>query len=69
MRYILALAITLGLALPAVAAEFYVVQDKSTKKCKVVSAKPTDQTWIVVGNAAFKSQSEADQQLTILCKQ
>ena len=69
MKYALALVITLGLALPAAAAEYYVVQDSGTKKCKVVATKPTEKTWIVVGNTAFKTQSEADQQLTVLCKQ
>jgi hypothetical protein len=35
----------------AMAAEYYVVQEKATKKCKVVETRPsaTETTWIQVG--------------------
>lgn len=69
MKYFIALAITLGLALPASAAEYYVVQEKTTKKCKVVTTKPTEETWIVVGDTAFKTQTEADEQVKVICKE
>jgi hypothetical protein len=46
----------------ALAAEYYVVQEKTTKKCKVVETRPsaTETTWIQVGLAAFKTREEAD---------
>ena len=69
MKYLMAFAILLGLSLPAAAAEYYVVQDTTTKKCKVVNVKPTEKTWIVIGNTAFKTQTEAEDQIKIVCKE
>jgi hypothetical protein len=45
----------------AMAADYYVVQDKTTKKCKVVETKPaaTETTWIQIGPMAFKTRDEA----------
>ena len=53
----------------AVAAEYYIVQEKSTKKCKVVEARPTETTWVQVGPLAFKTRDEADKQLAVVCKE
>jgi hypothetical protein len=53
----------------AMAAEYYVVQEKSTKKCKVVEARPTETTWVQVGPLDFKTRDEADRQVTVLCKE
>jgi vancomycin permeability regulator SanA len=39
-----------ALATPALAAEFYIVQDSTTKRCTIVEQKPTSQTTVVVGN-------------------
>ena len=46
-----------GLLMSTASAEYYIVQEKATKKCKVVETKPTDTTWIQVGPASFKTQS------------
>jgi hypothetical protein len=60
IRFALA-AIAVLLATPALAQEFYVVQDTSTKKCTVVSQKPTTTTMVVVGDGkVFKTQTEAE---------
>lgn len=69
MKHLIAVAMTLAFASPAFAAEYYVVQDKTTKKCKVVTTKPTEETWVVVGNSAFKTQTEADEQVKVVCKE
>ena len=53
----------------ASAAEYYVVQERDTKKCKVVQTRPTETTWIQVGPLAFKTQEEADRQLKVICKE
>jgi hypothetical protein len=44
------------------AAEFYVVQDTSTKQCRVVEQKPTGGQIVVVGsgNQAYATEDEAD---------
>ena len=48
-----------------------VVQEKATKKCKVVETKPsaTETTWIQVGPMAFKTRDEAEKQVTVICKE
>jgi hypothetical protein len=69
MKHLIAVVMTLAFASPAFAAEYYVVQDKTTKKCKVVTTKPTEETWVVVGNSAFKTQTEADEQVKVVCNE
>lgn len=49
-------------------ADYYIVQEKATKNCKVVETKPTETTWIQIGPAAFKTKSEADTQVAVVCK-
>lgn len=41
-------------------AEYYVVQDTSTKKCTIVDKKPTTSTTVVVGDGVFKTKTEAE---------
>jgi hypothetical protein len=53
----------------AMAAEYYIVQEKATKKCKVVEARPTETTWVQVGPLAFKTRDEADKQVAVVCKE
>ena len=53
----------------ALAAEYYVVQERTTKKCKVVETRPTETTWVQVGPLAFKSREEADRQVAVICKE
>jgi hypothetical protein len=64
----LAIAAVAMLSSSALAAEYYVVQEKTTKKCKVVEARPTETTWVQVGPLAFKTQDEADKQVKLICK-
>ena len=54
-----------GLALAAFAtpamADFYVVQDTSTKRCTIVEQKPTTSTTVVVGGGqVYTSRTEAE---------
>ena len=65
----LAALATAFLSSGALAAEYYVVQEKSTKKCKVVETRPAETTWVQVGPLAFKTREEADKQVTVLCKE
>jgi hypothetical protein len=44
----------------AMAAEFYVVRDSTTKKCTVVETKPTSTTTTVVDNGIYKTKTEAE---------
>jgi hypothetical protein len=65
----LAIAAVAMLSSSGLAAEYYVVQEKTTKKCKVVEARPTETTWVQVGPLAFKTQDEADKQVKVICKE
>ena len=45
---------------PALAEEYYVVQDSTTKKCTIVKEKPTSSTsFKVLGVTIFKTESDA----------
>jgi hypothetical protein len=66
---ILALAAVAILSSTASAAEYYVVQEKSSRKCKVVETRPTETTWVQVGPLAFKSRDEAERQVKVICKE
>jgi sporulation protein YlmC with PRC-barrel domain len=46
----------------AAAADFYIVQDSSTKQCRVVEEKPTGSTLTIVGGESrtYASQAEAE---------
>ncbi|HMF24242.1 MAG TPA: hypothetical protein VKG24_19275 [Pseudolabrys sp.] len=64
----------IALASPAIAllmstasADYYIVQEKATKKCKVVETRPTDTTWIQIGPASFRTQSDAEKQIKTVC--
>lgn len=54
------LAAALLTAQTAMAAEFYVVRDATTKKCTVVDAKPTTTTTTIVDNGTYKTKTEAE---------
>jgi hypothetical protein len=51
----------------ALAAEYYVVQEKTTRECRVVETRPTETTWIQVGPLSFKTRDEAERQVKVLC--
>ena len=61
MRLKLAVAaLALVIATPAFAAEYYIVQSASSKKCSVASKKPTSDKMALVGDGtAYKSKKEA----------
>ena len=45
---------------PALAAEFYIVQSPTTKKCEIVDKKPTTTTTTVVGDGkVYQTREEA----------
>ena len=58
--FLIACVLVTGLASPAWARHYYVVQNTKTLKCSVLPKKPKGKTVIVVsGGAAYKSRSEA----------
>lgn len=51
---------SLLLAGPALAEDFYIVQDSSTKRCQIVEQRPTTTTTTVVGDGTYTSHVEAE---------
>ena len=68
MKYVLPLALIVGIATPALAAEYFVVRGPD-KKCKIVETRPTDKTVVVIGDKAYVTREEADKQLKVVCKE
>lgn len=68
LKYVLAIGVVLGVAAPAVAAEFYVVRGPD-KKCKVVETRPVEKTIVVVGDKAYTTREEAESDLKVVCKE
>ena len=63
MRKFVIVGLTLAaFATPALAQEFYVVQDTATKRCTIVDKKPTVATQVIVNEsgAIYKTRTEAD---------
>jgi hypothetical protein len=61
MKKLIVVAMLTAFVTPALADEFYVVQDVKTKKCTIVSEKPKDTTVVTqIGPVAFKTRQEAE---------
>jgi len=60
-------AAAVALLMSTASADYYIVQEKATKKCKVVETKPTETTWIQIGPAAFKTKSNGEKQIKTVC--
>jgi hypothetical protein len=58
-KFGVAAAIALMIATPALAAEYYVAQDPTTKKCKIVEEKPDGKSLIMIGTASYPTKDEA----------
>lgn len=65
MRKLLIGSALLVFATPALADDFYIVQDMSTKRCQIVEEKPasTTTTTTVVGDTVYKTRVEAQNAL------
>lgn len=55
-----AFAATTAFAQTAVATDYYVVRDATTKKCTIVDTKPTTTTTTIVDNGTYKTKTEAE---------
>jgi hypothetical protein len=51
-------------------ADFWIVQDSSTKQCNIVEQRPTTTTTTIVGNREYKTRVEAENQMRTveMCK-
>lgn len=61
LRVLAGAALIVTFAAPALADEFYVVRDTTTKKCTIVDKRPTTTTTVTqIGPVAFKTRTEAE---------
>ena len=62
MKKLLLAAALIAVATPAAFADFYVVQDATTKKCTIVDKKPTvtTQTIVTPAGTVYKTKTEAE---------
>ena len=59
-KVLIAATAVVAFATPALA-DFYVVQDSSTKRCSIVEQRPTTQTSVIVGDGkVYTSRTEAE---------
>ena len=58
-KYVVIPALLSLLVTPAVAAEYYLVQDPTTNKCKVVEEKPDGKSMVMIGTATYATKKEA----------
>jgi hypothetical protein len=64
---IISVALAAAFATPALAAEFYIVQDSGTKRCTIVDKKPTVTTSVVVGGGTvYTTRTEAQTAMKIV---
>ena len=59
-RAILAGLLIVAFAAPAFADEFYIVRQPKTKKCTIVTTRPTTNTVTIIGDTVYKTRSEAE---------
>jgi hypothetical protein len=60
IKFLVAAAGLVAFATPSLAAEFYIVQDSSTKRCSIVEQRPTTTTTTVVGGKTYTTRTEAE---------
>jgi hypothetical protein len=63
MKHLLAAAAAVAFVTPALA-DFYIVQDTTTKRCQIVEQRPTSSTMTIVGDGkVFTTRTEAETSL------
>ena len=70
MKKLICAAVLVAFVTPALAAEFYVVQDAGTKKCTIVDKQPEVKTTVVVGDGKVyttKTEAEAGMKTVKIC--
>jgi len=61
MRFLIAAAGLAAFVTPSLAAEYYIVQDTTTKRCSIVEQRPTATTTTIVGpGTAYTTRTEAE---------
>jgi hypothetical protein len=61
-KLLAATVVVAAFATPALA-DFWIVQDSSSRRCNIVEQRPTTTTTTIVGNREFKTRAEAESQM------
>jgi len=69
LKYVIAVGVAIGVAIPALAAKEYFVVRGPDEKCKVVETRPTEKTMVVIGDKAYVTREEAEAQVKVVCKE
>lgn len=67
-KIILAAALAAGILSTPAFADFWIVRDSPTAKCKIVTTKPSETKVTIVGNTVYKTREEATKEMTTACK-
>jgi hypothetical protein len=67
IKLLAAAATFVAIATPALA-DFWIVRDSPTGKCRIVDVRPTDTKILIVGNKTYTVRTDADKDLTVVCK-
>ena len=62
LKYVLASAFLIGLATPAIA-DYFIVQNTSTKACSIVSAEEKTDDMVVIGTKNYQTVKEAEEKM------
>ena len=70
MKHVLVAAALVAMATPAAAADFYIVQSPTTKRCTIVEERPAPGVGVVIGDR-FGARIEAENRMktTEVCKE
>jgi hypothetical protein len=58
-KFVVVAAALVIVATPVLAAEYYVAQDPTTKKCNIVKEKPDGKTLTMIGTTSYPTKDEA----------
>ena len=59
LKYVVVAVMLTAFATPALAEEWYVMQDPTTKKCDKTRKKPDGQSLVMVGTGSYATEDEA----------
>jgi hypothetical protein len=70
MKKLLAVAALITVATPALAADFYIVQEPTTKRCTIVEQRPAPGVGVVIGDRfGVRVEAESHMKTVEVCKE
>ena len=69
MRIALASAVVASFVVTPVFADYYIVQEPTTKRCRIVEERPAPGVGVVIGGVAFGVRTEAESRMRTECRE